>query len=104
MRNWGIVIVWASAALGFAVSHAAAAESSPPGLRPLAQLLGRVDDPAVQADVLRGIDEALKGRRRVTMPEGWPAVYRKLSHSPLAEVREKARASSSGMPRRMPRA
>jgi putative membrane-bound dehydrogenase-like protein len=62
----------------------------PPGLPPLLQLLGRLDDAAVQRDVLRGIDEALKGRRRLPMPDGWSAVYRKLAQSLESEVREKA--------------
>jgi putative membrane-bound dehydrogenase-like protein len=43
----------------------------------------------VQRDVLRGMHEALRGRRGVTMPAGWPEVRRKLAASPSALVREK---------------
>jgi putative heme-binding domain-containing protein len=73
-----------------AVPPAQAAEPVPPGLPPLVRLLGAVDDAAVLADVLRGMHEALAGRRDVPMPDGWPAVYRKLAGSPNAEVRDRA--------------
>ncbi|MBV9126090.1 MAG: c-type cytochrome [Planctomycetes bacterium] len=76
------------------LQQALAAPPEAPGLRPLVRLLGQVQDPAVQRDVLRGIDEALSGRRQVAMPEGWPMVYKKLAASPLPEVREKALALS----------
>jgi putative heme-binding domain-containing protein len=67
-----------------------AAEPVPPGLPPLVRLLGRVNDPEIHRDILRGMTEALAGRREVAMPGDWPAVYRKLAQSPDAEVREKA--------------
>jgi putative heme-binding domain-containing protein len=58
-------------------------------LAPLVRLLATTDDAAVQRDVLRGMWEALRGRRGVREPEGWPGVYRKLSSSKDAEVRER---------------
>jgi putative heme-binding domain-containing protein len=58
-------------------------------LTPLVRILTESDDAAVQLDVLRGMHEALQGRRSVIAPEGWSAVYRKLSESKNAEVREK---------------
>jgi putative heme-binding domain-containing protein len=61
-------------------------------LDPLVQIMSAVDDPAVHRDLLRGISDALKGRRQVPMPKDWPAVYPKLSKSPDAEVRDKATA------------
>jgi hypothetical protein len=61
-------------------------------LAPLVRLLATTDDAGVQRDVLRGMWEALRGRRAVREPEGWPAVYRKLSASKDAEVRELATA------------
>ena len=61
-------------------------------LDPLVQILASVDDPAVHRDLLRGISDALKGRRQVPMPKDWPGVYPKLSKSPDAEVRDKATA------------
>jgi putative membrane-bound dehydrogenase-like protein len=58
-------------------------------LEPLLPLLGRVEDVLVQRDVLRGLDEALQGRREMAMPRGWPEISRRLAESSLAEVREK---------------
>src|SRR5688500_6391323 len=66
------------------------AEAPPPNLSPLVKLLGQIDDPAVHRDVLRGITEAVKGRRGLPVPDGWTDVYAKLSKSPDAEVRERA--------------
>ncbi|HEV3258852.1 MAG TPA: PVC-type heme-binding CxxCH protein [Gemmataceae bacterium] len=60
------------------------------GLPSLVRLLGRVDDPATQRDVLRGVQDALEGRRQVAMPRGWPDVYQKLTGSSETEVRERA--------------
>jgi putative heme-binding domain-containing protein len=56
----------------------------------LVRVLTVSDDLAVQRDVLRGMAEALQGRRNVAAPRGWTAVYRKLSASKDAEIREKA--------------
>jgi len=58
-------------------------------LTPLVRILADSNDAAVQLDVLRGMHEALQGRRHVVAPEGWPAVYRKLADSKNAEIREK---------------
>ena len=55
-----------------------AAEPAPHGLDPLVRVLAETDDAGVQRDVLRGMAEALLGRRAVREPAGWPAVYRKL--------------------------
>jgi len=85
----GFILVCA-ALLGSA--NSLRAEQPPSGLPTLVRLLDRVDDPAVQADVLRGMQSALAGRRQVAMPEGWPGVYRKLAQSPRTEVRERALA------------
>ena len=52
--------------------------------------LGQVKVAEIHRDILRGVQEALHGRRDVAMPGGWPAVRRKLMQSSLAEVREKA--------------
>src|SRR4051812_45015783 len=65
-----------------------------PALEALGRLLSTSDDPAVQRDVLRGMSDALAGRRTVPAPAGWAEVYRKLSASPDAEVREKVLALS----------
>jgi putative heme-binding domain-containing protein len=68
--------------------------SDPPktASRPLAALVRMLincNDAAVQLDVLRGMYDALQGRRSVAAPEGWSKVYRKLADSQNSEIREK---------------
>lgn len=45
-------------------------------------------DPAAQADLLKGMNAAMEGKRNVKMPAGWQDVYAKLSQSPNEEVRK----------------
>jgi putative membrane-bound dehydrogenase-like protein len=59
------------------------------GLQPLVRLLESATDGALQRDVLRGMYEALQGRR-FAAPAGWKAVAHMLSGGRDAEVREKA--------------
>jgi len=68
-----------------------APERAPEGVVALVNLIGEVDDASFQLDLLKGINEGLKGRRSVVMPKGWPAVYAKLSKSKNDDVREQAR-------------
>lgn len=70
------------------------AAEKPRPLEVLARVLARSDDPAVQRDVLRGMGEALAGRRSVKAPAGWSEVHRKLSGSDDSEVRERVLALS----------
>jgi putative heme-binding domain-containing protein len=58
------------------------------------RLIARTSNPTLQRSLLRGMHEALAGRRRVAMPEGWPEVARRLQESPDAEVRQRARSLS----------
>jgi putative heme-binding domain-containing protein len=44
----------------------------------------------VQIDLLQGAREALRGRKSMKMPAGWPAVYAKLARSEEAAIREHA--------------
>ena len=62
-----------------------------PSLRllPLVRILAESNDECLRLDVLRGMHDALQGRRNVTAPEGWSEIYRKLSDSKNAEIREK---------------
>ncbi|HEX5242288.1 MAG TPA: hypothetical protein VFW23_03420, partial [Tepidisphaeraceae bacterium] len=73
-------------------SPALPAEPSANGLAVAVKLLNDLNDPAAQADVLRGIHEGLAGQRYVAMPEGWHAIYVKLQSSPNAQVRQQATA------------
>lgn len=59
-------------------------------LQPLARVLARIGDDQTRLDLLRGVHEALAGRRRVLMPPDWPAVYEKLLTSSVPEVVEQA--------------
>lgn len=79
--------------LAFAAPCLAADEppAAPEGVVALVQLMGQVDDPAFQLDLLKGINDGLKGLRRVQPPKGWSAVYAKLAKSESAQVREEAR-------------
>lgn len=54
----------------------------------LVQVLGTSDDAQFHLDILKGMSDGLKGRRRVTMPAGWEEIAAKLAKSPNAQVRE----------------
>jgi putative membrane-bound dehydrogenase-like protein len=56
-------------------------------LTPLAVALAGSDE-AVQLDLLRGAREGLRGRKRMKMPAGWPAVYARLARSENPTIRE----------------
>lgn len=56
----------------------------------LVRLLGESESDDVRADILRGMYEALQGRRKVPMPEGWAAVQGKLAESANGEIRRNA--------------
>ena len=56
----------------------------------LVSVLKDTADPAAQADMLRGINAALEGKRNVKMPPGWQELYPKLSGSPSEEVRKQS--------------
>src|SRR3954465_13903181 len=47
-------------------------------------------DPAAQADMLRGMNAALEGKRNVKMPAGWAELYPKRSASSSDDVRKQA--------------
>jgi putative heme-binding domain-containing protein len=47
-------------------------------------------DPAAQADMLKGMNAALEGKRNVKMPPAWADVGPKLAQSPSEEVRKQA--------------
>jgi putative membrane-bound dehydrogenase-like protein len=57
------------------------------GLATLVQMLARGDQSLRRAS-LAGMVEALQGRRRVTMPAGWPELFAELLHSDQPDIRE----------------
>jgi putative membrane-bound dehydrogenase-like protein len=58
-------------------------------LATLVAALGSADE-KVLLDLLSGAREALRGRKSMKMPDGWPAVYAKLSGSKDNSIREHA--------------
>lgn len=72
--------------LAFGGSVHAAVENNN-ALPALVDLLRQTDDAQLQIDVLRGLNEAFRGRRQVTMPAGWKEIDRTLSESSSVEVR-----------------
>jgi putative membrane-bound dehydrogenase-like protein len=63
---------------------------TPAAFELLVTTLGKTEDTTKQLTFLRGIQEALKGRRGVPMPKGWREVFSSLSRSGSAEVRNQA--------------
>ncbi|MBT4223898.1 MAG: hypothetical protein HOD72_05460, partial [Opitutae bacterium] len=66
--------------------------AAPSGLDSIVQLIGQVDEPAFQADLLKGMREGLAGQKNVPLPKGWAELSSKLARSPNETVREEARA------------
>lgn len=66
------------------------AEGDP--LDALVGVLSKSDDAQLQFDVLKGISDALKGKRSAPMPAGWAAVETKLAKSKNADVRTLAQS------------
>jgi putative membrane-bound dehydrogenase-like protein len=74
--------------LPFMVRRIATA-ARPEAIELLVTTLGNVREP-LYGTFLRGINEALKGRRQVAMPAGWDTVFAKVMQSRDAEVRSQA--------------
>lgn len=91
-RHWSCLmrqLLFASLCAWLVALPAAGADNES-GLPALVELLGQVEDSGFQLDLLKGMHEALRGRKQVKMPAGWSEVYPKLSASKDAAVREKA--------------
>jgi putative membrane-bound dehydrogenase-like protein len=65
---------------------------TPQSLGLLVNGLKKTEDDAARLTVLRGLSAALRGRRQVAMPEGWPPAYDQVMKSPRPEVRSQALA------------
>jgi putative heme-binding domain-containing protein len=61
------------------------------GLEAVVGLLGRVETPEVQLDLLQGVRDGLKGRKQVKTPAAWTAVEGKLAASTVQQVGEVTR-------------
>ncbi len=69
-----------------------AAIGSQAAIAQLADALKSAKDDAFRLSILRGLNEALKGRRQVAMPAHWPMVYYQLSMNSDAKIRTEAKA------------
>src|SRR5687768_9076207 len=72
-----------------------AAEPSEPageGVALLVQALAENDDPQFHLDVLKGMNAAMEGRRRVAPPSAWPTVRDRLLNSRDRRVRAQAQS------------
>ena len=85
----------AALALSFAPGLLRAEEASTKPLDALVQALGKIENPAVQANILRGMNTSLKGRHAQSAPQGWAELYEKLKASPNEMVRQQAQALSA---------
>ncbi len=72
--------------LNFTVRRTAAL-NTPQAFAAITTSLLRVNDDTRRLDILNGLSAALKGQRRVAMPEGWPAVETKLAAGTNTEIR-----------------
>lgn len=88
MKHIGVFVL----AAGLGVMGVCAQDAAPNPLNVLVQTLGKIESPESQANILRGMNASLKGKRGVAVPAAWPALYEKLKASPNEEVRQQAQA------------
>ncbi len=76
---------------GALLTTASFAQSTGDTLSPLVAVLAQSNDAQLQLDILKGINDGLRGQSRVAMPKGWDVVSKKLAQSPNAKVQELTR-------------
>lgn len=79
------MILLAAALLFSAAPHSLAAED--PAVTAMLQIVRDSGDAQLQIDILRGVSEALRGKRDVPMPAGWAELERKLGTSGNEQLR-----------------
>jgi putative membrane-bound dehydrogenase-like protein len=67
-----------------------ASTAKPAALEQVVRVIAETGDAGRQLNVLRAVNEGLKGRRQVDMPRGWSDVYAKLSRTKDGELRSQA--------------
>lgn len=72
------------------IARRVAAIGSDDALALLVEAIGKADNAPLQLTVLTECNEALKGRRKVTMPKLWPSVFAKLAKGNDARLRSQA--------------
>ena len=92
-------LAWLAIVLGLAAGAVAQEKSDGSdtaadgdGVAVLVEILGESDDAGLQLDVLKGINAAMEGRRKVTPPAKWAAVRGKLLGSGNRDVRMQAQS------------
>jgi len=94
MRHQIVAFVLAGS-IAFAAPHRGAhITSSQDGLAAVVEVLNKTKDRQLELDILKGMRDALKGRRTVSMPKGWDQVEEKLSASSNPEIKALAQSLS----------
>lgn len=80
--------------LGFTLSPSGVARpaSQDLDLDLVIEILADTDDDELRLELLEGLREGLRGRKKVTMPGAWPGAYASLSKSSSEKVRQSALA------------
>jgi len=89
----GALVAILCTASACAAAHAEDAAQNP--LDVLVQTLGKIEAPAAQANILRGMNASLRGRHIRAVPKDWPDLYEKLKASPNENVRQQAQELSA---------
>ena len=81
----GVIVV-----IGFVAGLARAQDGGDDTIGLLIGVLKETEDPAAQADMLRGLNAAMEGKKGVKMPAGWPELYARLTKSANETVKAEA--------------
>jgi len=93
--RYQIVAFVLAGSIAFATPNRGAhASSNQDGLTAVVDVLNKAKDQQLELDILKGMRDALKGRRTVPMPRGWEQVEEKLSASRNPEVKALAQSLS----------
>lgn len=86
--RYQIIAVTLAGSIAFAATHHSPdGNSNQDGLAAVVEVLSKTKDSQLELDVLKGIREAVKGRRSVPMPAGWESIEERLSSSSNREVK-----------------
>ena len=81
-------------ALFTAIAVFAASAEEVSRLEMLVTTLGKMDNPVVQASLLKGMKDSLQGQRGIQAPKGWDEIVTKLKSSPDESVRARVQELS----------
>src|SRR4051794_29265413 len=95
MRLAVVCLLLAVSALTIPVTRARGADEADDTLALLVGVLKDTADPAAQADILRGLNAAMEGKRGAKMPAGWKELSATLAKSPNEEVRKQTERLSA---------